>query len=123
MATLDVSDLLDDPEWSDFFTLLRQSETVGANGRAVRTQLAPEQIVGVMQNGGRRNTIGPDGALVTGDLNIWTKTHLRVATDTAPADRLLWAGTTYTVTMVEDWSRFGYYKVTANQLPTTEVAQ
>jgi galactose-6-phosphate isomerase len=120
MALIDVSDLLLDPDFADSFTIVRLAETVGDDGRAVRTETR-ETVMGVVQPYGSTTQITPDAAQVMGPIEIHTQAQLRGATAFSAADQVEWNGHRYSVRVVNDWSRFGagFYHAVCDFRPLT----
>jgi hypothetical protein len=107
MPTLDVSEILDDPEFSTTFVLLRRDEVVGANGRATFVTQAGVTVVGVVQPTGDDNVLTAEATNINRFIEIISKTPLRTAREGLTADRVVWLGNTYVVKSVADWSQWG----------------
>ena len=107
MALLDVSEVLDDPLFSDEMLCIRRVQTVGANGLA--TDLERKiSFSGVVTNpSGDKLQRREAGQLVSGNINITTRFKLQEATARTDADIVVWQCQRYTVTQVNDWSNFG----------------
>lgn len=108
MPLLDVSEVLLDPDFADSLVCTRQSQTVGNDGMAVNTTTDTD-FVGVVTAASGNNLVRtPEGAYTTGDLCIVTPYRLRTsATGDGVADVVTWNGARYTVTQVNDYSRYG----------------
>lgn len=105
--SLDVSDILSDPDFADTFTVIRRSQTVGDDGMADGAERAI-RAVGVVQPASANGLkLLPEGARVDGAIQIHTAFHLSVATDTTFADEVVYNGRRYMVTATNDFSRFG----------------
>lgn len=108
MPLLDVSEVLLDPDFADSLVCTRQSQTVGEDGLATNAS-ADTPFIGVVTAASGNNLVRtPEGAYTTGDICITTPFRLRTsATGDGVADVVTWNGTRYTVTQVNDYSRYG----------------
>jgi len=107
MPTLDVSEIIADPEFSDDIVVIRSSRTVGANGRVIDTpgtyytfgcvQPAPE--IRLMQI--------PEAERVGSFISVVTPFRLFALTDTTAPDQVQWNSQVYRVKLVRDWSTYG----------------
>lgn len=108
MPLLDVSFVLDDPDFADVITVTRQVETVGNNGRAIVTpQTFPDVSAVVTQGSGDTLKLMPEGSSLEGVIVVHTRFTLVSETETTQPDIITYAGSNYQVTTVNDWSRFG----------------
>lgn len=108
MAELDVTELLYDPDFSDTFTVERDTETVGSNGRSTVVTETFANLIGVLTAGqGSILKQFPELTRVEGAILIHCMFELRPETSATKADRILWRGNTYRVTMVNNWMNFG----------------
>jgi hypothetical protein len=108
MPLLDVSEVLLDPDFADDLVCSRQEQTVGNDGLAVNTA-TDTAFIGVVTAASGNNLVRtPDGSYTKGDICIITPYRLRTsATATGDADVVTWNGTRYTITQVNDYSRYG----------------
>lgn len=107
MADLDVTEILDDEDFSDVVTCLRGVQTVGSNGLASVVQTSTD-FVAVVTNGGGDSLIrDPGGSRTSGDILVHSTFLLVAGSDTNDADIIVWKGRRYTVVNVSDWSHFG----------------
>lgn len=107
MPTLDVSEIIDDPEFSTTFTLVRSTDVVGANGRTTQAAACSSVLRGVIQPTGEDNILTAEGTMISRFIEIITKNQLRCARQGYAADRVVWRGGTYVVKSVSDWSQWG----------------
>lgn len=113
---MDVSFLLDDPDFCMVFTVLRRSEAVNSKGRA---EHAEERLhmTGVVQPASpREREVLPEGDRDRETLVLYTRRPLRVgspADGTAP-DCVLYGGARYAVAAVETWQ--GYTRALAQRM-------
>lgn len=126
MARLDVSDVINDPDFQSSFTVTSTTRTIGPNGRPIlpNTVTGPTAAVGVVIPGKSSLRRLDDGSRIEAFIDIWTQYPLTAGTkanDTTSraADIITWRGRSYTVAMVEDYSDFGagFLHVSADLLP------
>lgn len=122
MATLDISELLDDPEFCDPLTYDRRTQAVGANGRASFATVAGTQMIGSVQPGGEYALKrGMDAAQPGEWIVIYTATILLPHNEATGVygDVVNWKGRRYQVRMSDDWQQFGagYSKALAELIP------
>lgn len=109
MPFLDVSDVLNDPDFADIaLSVTRNAQTVGSNGRAVIAARS-ERFTGVVtQADGQTFERFPEASRVSGSITITTTFCLRIAGGEIDADIVTDAnGRRYTVTAITDYSRYG----------------
>ena len=118
MADLDVSDVLDDPDFWSTITVTRGVETVGSDGMGSITYGAPFTIQAVVYPAGAhlnlRRTAESDR--VTGGIELITRAHLTEGNlDGTKPDKLSFQGRNYIVVTTNDWSIYGegFFVVTA----------
>lgn len=108
MPLLDMSDVLSDPDFLDFSLICtRNAQTVGSDGLAV---IASKQMpfAGVVAaTSGQDLRRRSDGEMNVGEISIITKFLLIDGRPGNTADVVTWNGNTYTVTNVEDYSKYG----------------
>ena len=108
MALIDVSELLLDPDFSTRFDVVRYTETVGANGRLVKTPTSYLNQVGVIYPSQSSLERGPDADVQPKELTVVTKFQLRGITTHNKPDVVQWRGSEYTVMTVSGYSHFGH---------------
>ena len=108
MPTLDVTDLVLDPDFATTGLIcIRSVEVVGEDGVAVQTP-AQTPFTGVVTQGKGAKLDRLDGSSRTEDsILIHTPFVLRVSGVGYAADVVLWNGARYTVSQVNDYSTFG----------------
>lgn len=108
MADVDVSELLNDPDFVDTFVVMRNPATVDATGR-LQQPAKPVQtsVFGVVQPAsGRTLSVYPDLTNVGAVVEVWTTFGLQVASDKNQPDHIIWDGNTYVVNHVDKWTNF-----------------
>ncbi|RZG78611.1 hypothetical protein EXE10_17490 [Acinetobacter sp. WCHAc060033] len=108
MPSLDVSDVLLDPDFmTSDLVCNRKSVVVGDNGRP-QTTLASNPFSGVVTtNNGLNMDRREDGTLIKGAINIHTQFALTSGSSGLNADEILWKGKTYIVSQVLDNEHYG----------------
>lgn len=108
MPFLDVSELLLDPDFADALVCERKTQTVGTNGRATETTQETAFTGVVTSDRGDVLERRAQGELVYGSINVHSQFLLSdSAGGTRSADVVVWNGRRYTVSNVNDYSRFG----------------
>lgn len=108
MALLDVTDVLLDPDFMDTGLVCnRMTQTVDSRGRAANTVTASPFAAVVTSDNGDILHRNADGSRIIGSITLHTPFRLIDGTDGKDADEVIWAGRTYTVANVNDYSHFG----------------
>lgn len=107
MALLDVSDILDDPDFVDSVTLCRSAVVTGENGRSTATRIETTIIGVVTQGGGDDLDRTGDAQKIKGSITVHTVSELSAGSPTAAPDEVVWQGRRYIVDSVADWSNLG----------------
>lgn len=107
MAQLDLSDVLEDPDFNDIFYRLVMEQTVDDHGEASNTEKKTRCIGVITSSSGDKIVRKPDGSFVTGTITIHTKTRLKDGKDGFDADVVMWKNTKYNVILVNDYSHVG----------------
>ncbi len=121
MPSIDVTDVLTDPDFIDTATVTKTLRTVGTDGRAVDTSSLPVSFSAVVIPVAQRLILQSDGALRDGAIDIFTTYALSGGVKTSDSagrqpDVVTWHGRGYTVAAVEDWTAYGagWVRATAN---------
>jgi hypothetical protein len=93
----------------DTFTVARQSQTINSSGFAVNTPTVTPPLYGVVTSDqGKRLQRGTDAERIAQTITIITTFELSAGAGTGQtADVVNWNGQQYTVTHIDDYSRFG----------------
>lgn len=114
MPLLDVSDILDDPDFVGTFVLHPSTQVVGSDGRAVNTAMPSVTCAGVVTQG-TGDLLGrtPEGDMIHGSITIHTRQELAVG------DVIEYGGRKHTVSIINDWSTYGqgFYMAACEMLP------
>jgi hypothetical protein len=107
MPLLDVSEVLTDPDFADSLVCSRLAQVVGADGVAANTS-TDTPFYGVVTAASGNNLVRtPDGSYTKGDILVVTQFVLRTGATIGAADEITWNGKRYTITQVNDYSRYG----------------
>ncbi len=115
MPLLDVTDVLDDPDFNESFNVIRRTRTVDEFGRGVVT----EEIIplnGVVQPASSRTLERINiGDWKLGGIDVWCRKDIKLNTDGNLPDEIEWGGSRYMVVGDQDWSHYasGYWEVVA----------
>jgi hypothetical protein len=107
MPLLDVSDVLLDPDFFDTLVCTRNVQTVGDDGMATNTSTDTPFIGVVTSDSGDILTRMETGSRVKGSILVCTKFRLVESAPGIDADIVTWDGSRYTVTTVNNYSRYG----------------
>jgi hypothetical protein len=108
MAQVDVTELLDDADFIDWFNVTRSQQVIDRHGRAAAGTTSKPKIWGVVQPvSGRTMRRLPDSVIVDGAIEIWSRFRLEGPSDTTQADLITWKGKQYRVATVIDWTNYG----------------
>lgn len=117
MPLLDVSEVLDDPDFATCFDVRRTVTTVGQNGRvSTSEETTAEAGVITMDSGLQLNRLS-DGRMVAGGIIIHSRFLLSAGFGDQEPDIVVWQGREYTVTVVGDYSQYGVGFITAKAIP------
>ena len=123
MPTLDVTDLLLDPDFATTGLIcIRNAEKVGEDGIAVQTP-AQTTFTGVVTAGKGAVLVRQDGSSRTQDnILVHTTFRLRVSGAVYAADIVVFGGNQYTVSQVNDYSTYGrgFVAATCDLIPLTD---
>ncbi|WP_210339835.1 hypothetical protein [Bosea sp. ASV33] len=108
MPTLDVSEILDDPEFADTATVYRNAVTVDpVTGRTTVTTTSTAILCVVTSDKGRNLQRNPQAALSEGSIIVHSTFTFTEGGNGVDADELDWRGRKWTVVVVDDYSRYG----------------
>lgn len=107
MPMLDVSDVLTDPDFGDVLEVKRTVQTVTEKGRSDVSEQTISIIGVVTSDRGDILDRLPDMRRVAGTIIVHTQFKLIASDGDIDADTITWAGKDYTVTDVNDYSRYG----------------
>jgi len=109
MPLQDVSDVLDDADFSDFFDVVRPGVLAQDTGVPFEQDTTFNSVAGVVApaSSGTLQLL-PEGSFQQGTITIITRFRLQTGSGVGyQADRVVWHGGTYTVVNVSDWSGYG----------------
>lgn len=114
MPLLDVSEILLDIDFVDSLVCSRNTQTVGDDGIAVDARNSTPFYGVVTNNSGDLLLRLAEGSRISGSITVHSQFLLQGGSDGLDADVVTWNGRQYTVTSVNDWSRFGKGFTAAN---------
>lgn len=114
MALLDVSDVLDDPDFASTIVVRPMASTIGENGLAQATVGSNTVSAVVIPDGGDDLVQTGEGDAVQGDITIYTRWPLTTGDAERAADIVEWDGGVYVLINAQAW-RYGsgYYRAVA----------
>jgi galactose-6-phosphate isomerase len=108
MPSLDVTDILTDPDFADTFNVTRSIQTISPGGMASNSSILIANVSGVVTANDDIDLLKmPDGELLSGSITIITKFRLTNGSGAIDADVVTWHGRTYQVKTIGDWSGWG----------------
>lgn len=108
MAFLDVTEVLLDPDFMDTGLICnRMTQTVDGHGRAQNTAASTQFAAVVTSDKGDILHRNADGSRIIGSITLHTMFRLIDGSAGYDGDEVVWAGRTYTVVNVNDYSHFG----------------
>lgn len=119
MPLLDVSEVLDDPDFADTVNVTRKTATVDTHGRANFVTSVYPNVVAVVVAASKAELVRtPEGEMTAGDIMVVTKFNLSSGDGAETADIVNWNGRNYTVVQTDDYSRYGvgFVSATCKQL-------
>lgn len=107
MAGLDVTEVLDDPDFADTLFCLRNAQTISASGIATN-QPTRKGFVGVVTSAeGSTLSRLAEGSRVAAAITVHSVFRLNEGKPGQDADIVEWCGYRYTVIGVDSYSHFG----------------
>ncbi len=101
---LDVTDVLDDPDFLDTTLVLVRRVVAQQQDGTARGAGGPIPFAGVvLPDGGQELIQTPEGNQVQGDITIYTRTALTAGDANLDADVVHWNGATYRVIATKPW--------------------
>ena len=127
MARISVTEVVNDPDFTDPVTVVRQQTTVGNDGLLVITEQQIQIYASIQSASGDDLLMTPDLARTESTYEIITTFPLLTATDSTAADEVIWSGWRFTVINVGRFGNWaggaGHYEGTMRQKPTVPTAQ
>lgn len=122
MPTLDVGEVLLDPEIADRFKVWRRREAVDATGiESTNSQLFWPVYGVVTQAGGNDLVREPDATIAGRTISVVTRFSARCAAQGYQPDVIEWNGNRYVIDSCDNYDRFGrgFVQVTATAIEYT----
>jgi hypothetical protein len=111
---IDVSELMDDPDFARSFTLRRPAGAFSVDG-VFASSYSDRQLVGIVQPATPREIqMLPEGSRLKDIISVWSASEMRGADGkAAESDILVVDGKSYRVVRAEPWAHAGYFRVFA----------
>lgn len=128
MADLDVTEILEDPDFASVFTVLRRTDVVSPKGRVTTTTKRTRNVLGVVvPSEPTQNSRADDSQMTARNIDIVTRFRLRPAASGVQPDQVQLDGdpTIYTVQSIKLWTRFGpgFIKATLGSQNASDATQ
>lgn len=109
MPDLDVTEILEDPDFADVFVVKRRFSHVSeTTGRAEVKERFYPNIIGTVLAEDPTNQLRTDSAtVIPRNITVVTRFRLWGVGDAVQPDQIIHGGITYTVQSVKAWTRFG----------------
>jgi hypothetical protein len=107
MPTLDVTEILDDPDICDTFSVIQRTETANSFGESTLTETQTDNVVGVVVPGSGTLTREDDHQSLTKTISVVTTFRLQGPSPGFQADIVVWKGSRYLVTTLDDLTNYG----------------
>lgn len=107
MALIDVSDLLNDPDFVNFFTIVRRTATVNDSGENILTESRLGAIGSIQAGNGDTLKRLPEAARKENAITVYTKTELRADNCGGYSDILIWKNQRFQVLTISPWGNYG----------------
>ena len=123
MPLLDVSEILDDPDFSTVITILRTVEDVNNFGEATYSVKTFSNVSAVVTgDGGQALALLEDGSRISDSIVVHCKLPLQAGTPKLAADKVIWNGALFLVKNSRDWSQWGagFYRAACEFLEYVE---
>jgi hypothetical protein len=121
MATLDVSDVPVCPEFADWFQVMSRPETITEFGRSSTSQVIAQAQGTIYPTGDNALVRQADYETNRKTITIVTPYRLKGASPGFQPDQIMYRGTLYVVSNVEDYSQYGQGIVVAQCSTTVAV--
>lgn len=107
MALIDVSSLMNDPDFVNKFTIIRRSSRVNTFGENELYDTYVSAIGSIQAGNGDTLLRLPEAARKQNAMTIYTKTELRSDECGGYSDIILWKNQRFQVLVISPWSNFG----------------
>jgi hypothetical protein len=107
MPTLDVTEVLDDADICDTFSVIRRTEVVNNFGEPVLTEVQTDGVLGVVSPGSGSLVRSDDMQSLTKTITVVTTFRLQGPSEDIQPDIVVWKGSRFLVTTLDDFTNFG----------------
>ncbi len=111
---IDVSEIVNDPDFAQSFIINRTSTSFIVGGTSQSTTQIPSYGVIIPDPSDIDQT--QEGDRITGSIKIYCTQQLLETSTTGTSDTITWHGQTYRVASVKDWSDNGYFEAKGYRL-------
>lgn len=123
MPDIDVNEVLTDPDFASTFSVRRQAESIGLNGRVVITPTTINDLSGTIVPEEPSDQQRTDDRQTTSRvIKIFTAFRLRALATSKQPDVVIWQGVEYTVKKLKNFTQFGqgYVEADAESMNATD---
>ena len=107
MARIDVSELMNDPDFISPFVIYRRTETINGRGENELTETTVNAVGSIQAATGETAKRLPDGVQLSSFITVFTKTVLEAESAGRYPDQVLWKGKRFNVFQCTPWDNFG----------------
>lgn len=107
MAFIDVSEIVNDPDFQDAITLTRRTQTINDYGEIAFTSTDSTMSAVVQAGNGETLERNPDYSIMTDWITIYASFNFRADGNGYYADKITWNGRTFQVKTVTDFMNWG----------------
>jgi len=107
MALVDVTELLEDPDFLDDITVIRRPYTINAYGENVLSEVTYTMQASVQAGSGQLLKRLPDFAQFTDAITVYAKFDFQAASPNGYADLVIWNSKRYNIKVPSDYMNYG----------------
>jgi hypothetical protein len=117
---LDLSELVNDPDFCRSFSRIRRTQSLANEGQASTTPGTPVDLIGYIEPASQADLkLLPEGTRLVDMVGIFTVGDVRIGDQSSPADLVVVDGVKYLALHIEDFrASGGYIHVLAQMVPT-----
>jgi galactose-6-phosphate isomerase len=108
MALIDVSEIINDPDFQDTISLSRRVQSISDYGETVLTATTSTMSAVVQAGNGETLTRNPEYSVMTDWITIYAEFNFRADGNGYFADLITWGGRTFQVKTVTDFMNWGH---------------
>ena len=120
ISNINVSELINDPDFAQKFTIERSEQGVFVDGLYVSNKKTFD-ITGIVQPYSPKTVeYTQNGDVVSGEIKIWSKQIIYTTRgekdNNGTSDIIIYKGEKYKVNLVKDWEEHGYWSAVAKRI-------